>query len=314
VSTVRSELTQLRDLSIDLGFAAGWGAVKALPAPVAIRAFQLGADRAVRRNGAGVQQLRRNLRRVLGPDVGEAELQATVARAVRSYARYWLETFRLPKMDKIAASAIVEANTTGAEHIDAALAAGKGYILALPHTGNWDMAGVWLINRYQSGFTTVAERLKPESLFDRFVAYREGLGMEVLALTGSQTPPTSVLVERLKANAGVCLVADRDLSRHGVEVTFFGEHARMPGGPALLAAMTGAALIPVGLWFTDDGGWAQWIGPPIELPGTRLGDRVRAGTQALADQFAGAISRHPADWHMLQKLWTADLDPRPEVS
>ena len=85
----------------------------------------------------------------------------------------------------------------------------------------------------------------------------------------------------------------------------------MPGGPALLAARTGAPLLPVSLWFTPDGGWGQRIGAPIELPDGRLRDRVAAGTQALADAFAREIAEHPADWHMLQRLWLADLPPRP---
>jgi KDO2-lipid IV(A) lauroyltransferase len=198
--------------------------------------------------------------------------------------------------------------TVGAEHIDAALERGRGAILALPHSGNWDVAGVWLIARH-GPFTTVAERLKPESLFNRFLAYREGLGMEIIPLTGGERPPTDVLTERLRANRVVCLLADRDLSRNGVQVDFFGEPTRMPGGPSLLAATTGAALLPVHLWYTPDG-WAQTIAPPVELPEGSLRERVAYGTQCLADFFAAEIAKHPVDWHMLQKLWLADLSPR----
>jgi KDO2-lipid IV(A) lauroyltransferase len=136
--------------------------------------------------------------------------------------------------------------------------------------------------------------------------------MEVLALTGGEQPPTAVLRERLKAGGGVCLVADRDLSQHGVEVDFFGERARMPSGPALLAATTGAALLPVGLWFTPDGGWGQQIMAPVKPSADRLRDRVHTGTQQLADAFTQLISAHPSDWHMLQRLWLADL-PRSQV-
>ena len=168
--------------------------------------------------------------------------------------------------------------------------------------GNWDVAGIWLIDRYGKPFTTVAERLKPESLFDRFVAYRQGLGMEVVALTGGQRSAVSVLTERLQDGQGVCLVADRDLSSQGVEVDFFGHPARLPAGPAMLAATTGAPLLPVGLWFEGDG-WGLRIYPPIELTGARLRDRVRGATQTLADVFAADIAARPSDWHMLQKFW-----------
>ena len=208
-------------------------------------------------------------------------------------------------------SVVSRVASEGAEHIDAAVAAGRGVILALPHSGNWDVAGMWLIARGVK-FTTVAERLEPESLFDRFVRYREGLGMEIIPLSGGERAPSTILTERLQAGGCVCLLADRDLGATGVPVEFFGEATRMPPGPALLAATTGAALLPVTLHFTEDG-WGQWIGPPIEPPPGRLRDRVADATQQLADSFTDRIAVHPADWHMLQKLWLADLDPnRPE--
>lgn len=302
-------LQRTRERVTDLGYAAGWTVVKAAPHLVAERTFRSVADAATVRNGPGARQLRKNLRRVVGPDVSELRLDRLVGDGLRSYSRYWMETFRLPRMDHAEIVARTDANTTGAEHLDEAVAAGRGYVIALPHIGNWDVAGLWLIDRYKRPFTTVAERLKPESLYDRFVAYREGLGFEVLPLSGGARPPTEVLAERLRAGGGVCLLGDRDLSRNGVEVDFFGEPARMPPGPALLAAMTGAALVPVSMWFTADG-WGQRIDPPIELPEGRLADRARAGTQLVADAFAEHIAAHPADWHMLQRLWLADLKDR----
>jgi KDO2-lipid IV(A) lauroyltransferase len=197
-------------------------------------------------------------------------------------------------------------STVGAEHVDEAVAAGRGAVVALPHSGNWDVAGLWLVQRGYD-FTTVAERLKPESLFDKFLAYREGLGMEVLPLTGGTRSPMDVLTERLRAGGVVCLVADRDLSRSGIEVEFFGEKTRMPGGPARLAATTGADLLPVHLYFDSDG-WGQYIGAPVDLGDGDLRSKVQTGTQAVADVFAERIAQHPADWHMLQRLWLADLD------
>jgi lauroyl/myristoyl acyltransferase len=301
----------LREQIVGAGIAVGWSVLSNVPAAIAGRCFQAAADAATRRGGPAVRQLRMNLRRVAGQADTERELDALVAEAMRSYARYWLETFRLPKMDHAAVAARVDGQTFGTEHLDAAVQAGRGFILALPHVGNYDVAGLWLIDRYRRSFTTVAERLRPAWLFDRFVAYRQSIGMEVLALTGGEEPPTAVLTERLKAGGGVCLVADRDLSRHGVEVDFFGERARMPAGPTLLAATTGAALLPVGLWFTPDGGWGQRIMAPIEPSSGRLRDRVHTGTQQLADAFAQLISEHPSDWHMVQRLWLADLPASP---
>jgi len=289
-----------------LGYAAGWGLVKAVPTGVSRRWFDAVADAATVRNGGGARQLRKNLRRVVGPGPSELEMDELVGAALRSYSRYWLETFRLPRMDK--REVADRTLTFGGEHIDAALEAGTGAVIALPHMGNWDVAGIWLVH-HTGSFATVAERLKPESLFDRFVEYRESLGFEILPLTGGARSPLEVLRERLRENKVVCLVADRDLSRSGVQVDFFGEATRMPGGPALLAATTGAPLLSAALWFTPDG-WAQVINAPLEVPEGRLRDQVPKLTQAVAHQFETDIAAHAADWHMLQKLWLADLPPR----
>ena len=292
-------------LVTDVGYAAGWQLVRALPEPVARAAFEQGADLAVLRGGGSIDQFRRNLSRVTGPSAGPGDLDRLVRDGMRSYARYWMETFRLPAMDPARTAARVRSD--GTDNLQAAIDSGRGAVVALPHSGNWDIAGVWLVQRGYP-FTTVVERLKPESLFDKFVAYRESLGMEVLPLTGGARPALTVLKERLAAGGLVCLVADRDLSRSGVDVEFFGEPARMPAGPALLAATTGAILLPAHLHFEPDG-WAQWIGEPIDLGSGDLRRRIRTGTQTLADLFAARIAEYPADWHMLARLWLADLYP-----
>jgi lauroyl/myristoyl acyltransferase len=299
----------MRERAIGAGYSAGWSMVKAMPRGMSERTFRAVADAATVRNGGGVRQLRKNLRRVVGPTMSELRMDTLVGEALRSYSRYWLETFRLENMDHADVAEHTRVRDTEVAYIDTALERGRGVVFALPHSGNWDAAGIWLVERY-GPFTTVAERLKPESLFDRFVAYRESLGMEVIALTGGQQPPTEVLSQRLRANGRICLLADRDLSRNGIEVSFFGEPTRMPAGPALLAATTGATLIAAHPRF-DGAGWAVDFSEPVELPEGRLRERVTAATQQLADLFAAGIARYPTDWHMLQRLWLADLSPRP---
>ncbi|GGK40216.1 phosphatidylinositol mannoside acyltransferase [Nocardia camponoti] len=264
------------------------------------KVFDAGANRAVRKGGP--EQLRRNLARVLG--VAPAEVPAELMSAsMRSYARYWREAFRLPSMDHTKIDYYVD----GLEHVDAALERGNGIVFVLPHSGNWDMAGVWLIQHY-GNLTTVAERLKPESLFERFVAYRESLGFEVFPLTGGEAPPFTQLADRLRHNRIVCLMGERDLTGKGVPVDFFGERTWMPAGAAKLAIETGAALMPVHAWFTTnpDGSenWGLKTGAPLDVS-----RGVADATQQLADCFAANIAEHPADWHMLQPLWEADLSP-----
>ncbi|MDT8912433.1 phosphatidylinositol mannoside acyltransferase [Amycolatopsis sp. PS_44_ISF1] len=285
----------------ELGYSAGWSLTRRLPEPMGSLLFGLGADVAVRRGGAGVRQLRANLARVV-PQADETELDELVRQAMRSYARYWFETFRLPAMDREAVIGKVDANITGVENLDAALAEGNGAVCALPHSGNWDAAGVWLAH-HLGGFTTVVERLEPESVYRRFVSFRESLGFEIVPLTGDSAA-MRVLLKRLRENKVICLVGDRDLTASGLPVKFFGDRARMPAGPARLAATTGAALLPVGSWFTEDG-WQMRVHPRIRVTARA---EVPAATQALADVFAGDIAAHPADWHMLQKFWLSDLE------
>lgn len=287
-----------------LGYAAGWSLVKLAPAPVAGAVFRAGAEIAHRRDGAGARQLRANLARVLGPDRGPAELDDVVRRGLQSYARYWKETFRLPVIDP--ADVLDRTEVSGWEHVDAPRRSGRGVVVGLTHSGNWDASAIVFLDHLREPFTTVAERLAPESLFDRFVAYRQSLGMEVLALTGGDRPVASVLTARLRAGRCVCLLADRDLGRAAIEVRFFGEIATMPPGPMLLAATTGAALVPMNGSYTA-AGWRMEFGPEVDVPAAgRLRDRVRAGAQGLAAAFEPGIAAHPEDWHMLQPVWPAD--------
>lgn len=281
----------------DWGYAAGWRLVRAAPEIVARNAFGAGALYAAR-NG-GPEQLRKNLARVVGgvapDDVPDELMRASLA----SYARYWREAFRLPSMDH--AELGRKLSVDNIELLWSALEEGRGAVMALPHSGNWDMAGVWLVQNHGS-FATVAERLKPESLYNRFLAYRESLGFEVVPLSGGPRPPFDVLRDRLLDNGVVCLMADRDLTRTGVQVDFFGEPTRLPAGPAKLAVATGAALFPVHCWFERDR-WGMAVYPELD---TSTGD-ITTITQALADRFARNIAEHPADWHMMQPQWLSDL-------
>jgi len=282
----------------DLGYAAGWRLVRAMPEPLARSVFGAGARYIAL--GGGPEQLRRNLARVIGTT--PAEVPGSLMRAsLSSYARYWREAFRLPSMNLSKVAARLDRVFIGAEKFAAAHAAGTGAVMALPHSGNWDMAGVWLAQNYGT-FTTVAERLKPESLYDRFIEYRESLGFEVLPATGGDHPPMRILADRLRANRFVCLMADRDLSRAGVQVQLFGEPTRLPAGPAKLAIETGAPLHPAHVFY-DGPDCVVQIDDAID---TSSGD-VEQITQALANRFAVNIAAHPQDWHMLQPLWLADL-------
>jgi lauroyl/myristoyl acyltransferase len=300
----------------DTGFAAGWHAVRMLPEPAARGLFDRAGQWAAGRDGKGTRQLRANLRVVTGGTLPEPELADLTARGVRSYARYWQEAFRLPTLstERIVAGTEV----VGMEHLQKARDGGsaskpRGMVMALPHSGNWDAAGVWFIDYLGGPFMTVAERLKPESLYRRFLDYRESLGFRVVPLTGGPRPSTEVLREWLGESGVTCLLVDRNLGSGGVPVDFFGRTATMPGGAALLASQTGSALVPTVCQFTERG-WRLVFSPeiPVDGPG-RLKDRVAGAMQSVADEFAASIVRQPEDWHMLGRIW-GDVPPDPVES
>ncbi|MFC5723283.1 phosphatidylinositol mannoside acyltransferase [Streptomyces gamaensis] len=297
--TVKERKEQLTDALYGLG----WAGVKKLPEPVAVRLGQQLADLAWRRRGTGVRRLEANLARVV-PDAGPERLARLSRAGMRSYMRYWMESFRLPAWSEERVRNGF--SVAGLDHLRQGLESGRGVVLALPHMANYDLAGAWVTTTLGVPFTTVAERLKPETLYDRFVAYREGLGMEVLPHAGGSAFGT--LARRLRSGGLVCLVADRDLSSSGIPVKFFGETTKMPAGPAMLAARTGALLLPVTLWYDRSPVMQGRVHPPVELPetGTRA-EKAAVMTQQLADAFASGIAEHPQDWHMLQRLWLADL-------
>ncbi|MFF4602407.1 phosphatidylinositol mannoside acyltransferase [Streptomyces sp. NPDC001339] len=292
------------DKFTDALYALGWSTVKKLPEGAATALGRTLADTAWKRRGPGVRQLEANLARVV-PDASPQRLTELSRAGMRSYMRYWMESFRLPAwpQDRIRTAFAPE----DVHHLTDGLKSDRGVILALPHMANYDLAGVWVTTALNTPFTTVAQRLKPESLYDRFVAYRESLGMEVLPHTGGAAFGT--LARRLRAGGLVCLVADRDLSSSGVPVTFFGEQTKMPAGPAMLAVQTGAMLLPVTLWYDDTPVMRGRVYPEIEVPGTGTrAEKAARMTQQLADTFASGIADHPRDWHLLQRLWLADLE------
>jgi len=293
----------------EAAYAAGWRAVRMLPEPVGRALFAAAAEVTARRGGRGVDRLRNNLRRVVGPDLPEAALDDLVRRGLRSYLRYHLELFRLPALSR---ERILRVFHLGGEEMLAAdMASGRGAIVALPHAGNWDLAGAWVAAKGWP-LVAIAERLRPEGLFRRFVEVRERIGIEVIPLNGGARPPFDLLAERLAKGYTVALLADRDLPGRGVEVDFFGARTTMPPGPALLALRTGAPLYAADMWYEPDAAWGRLSGP-LALPPPDAGpltERIRLVTQELADRFAAGIARHPEDWHMLQRVWREPARPQ----
>ena len=291
------------DAATEWVFAAGWSITKRLPERAAYSAFEQAADALWRKRGGGIVQFERNLARV-HPDADASDLRELSRLGMRSYLRYWCDAFRLPTWSPERVTRSFEMDRC--ELMDDAMASESGALMVVNHGGNWDTAGAWGCLRY-GGLTTVAERLKPEGLYERFVAYRESLGMEILP-TG-EPDIIRVLARRLKEGRLVPLMGDRDIGRNGVAVDLFGEPASLPAGPAILALLTGSPLLPVGLWYEGTLARGRVFDPvPIPTTGTRE-EQITAITQGVAHAFEATIREHATDWHMMQPVWLADLDP-----
>jgi KDO2-lipid IV(A) lauroyltransferase len=277
-------------------YFVGWRIVRWLPEKSAYALFYKVADALVKRNGKSVQRLRSNLARTQ-PGITTLNLDLLVIDAMRSYMRYWCDTFRFPDWSS---QRVTETVSVTNEHLlMEAIVAKTGVIVALPHAGNWDHAGAYFCAKGVP-LVTVAERLKPEKLFLKFLSYRESMGMEVLPLDGRVL---DTLADRLRDGALVALVADRDLSRSGIEVDFFGAPARMPAGPALLAIRTQAPLITAFVSYSDAGVDIDFKNVLLPTAGSER-EMVQEIVQMAAVHFEDGISQHPQDWHMLQRIWT----------
>lgn len=286
----------MRDRLTVFVFRAAWIVLPRLPEAASTRLFNAVFDVLWLRNDKGVRRLQANLARVTGLDVDGDEVRQLTRRGMRSYGRYWREMFSMEGWSETDIARRLRID--GVEILDAAVASGRGVMIAGTHSGNWDLPGLWAARRY-GRITTVAERLKPEALFDAFVAKRTKYGAEILPHEGGPRPPFATLLERLRAGGVVALVSDRDLTERGVEVSFFGATARMAAGPAALARATGALLVPVGVW-NDDGVVVLHVHEPLPVD---KDEPVAEICQRLADVFASDVHAHPEDWHMLQRVW-----------
>ncbi|MFZ1486717.1 phosphatidylinositol mannoside acyltransferase [Nostocoides sp.] len=289
------------------GYRLGWAGVRALPERTAYHLFDELADLTVHRGGPRVERLRANYAKVR-PELDEAELGALVQEGMRAYLRYYCEAFRLPTLTPEDLQARVR--VAGDGPVRERLAAGQPVVCFLAHMGNWDLAGAWCCTQLGT-VVTVAERLKPEAVFREFLQFRTALGMTIIPLG-----PDSFrqLREATRGPVIVPLLADRDLTGGGLLVDFCGHQAKMAVGPAALSLTTGSALHPVSIrheWTNGRWGLVIRFHDEVRAPATGTTRAKTAEmTQACADVLGGEITRHTADWHMLQRVFADDLDER----
>ena len=273
-----------------------WKVIGILPEKTAYQLANFVSDQILRKNGKGIQRLRSNYKRVV-PSISNSALEALTKEGMRSYLRYWFDTFRLNKWSK---SRIIETTFVVRENLlRDPIETKKGCIIALPHAGNWDHAAAYFCST-GIPITAVVERLKPEAIFKKFLAYRQSIGIEAISHREKTIP---ILMERLNQGKLVALVADRDMSRNGIEVNFLGGIAKMPAGPAILAIKTGSPLVTAYIRYLNKG-IEITFDETIKLPVTGSEEeQIKIVTQSMADNFAKRIKDSPVDWHMLQRIW-----------
>jgi len=285
----------MKEKIVAWGYILAWRVLRALPEVFAYSLFDRGAQWLVKRDGKSVQRLRKNLMNVK-PEYSKAQMENLVATGMSSYMRYWCDTFRFPNWDKDRINSTV--TVTRENLLLDGIKSGRGVIVSLPHAGNWDHAGAYFCLK-GIHLVTVAERLKPERLFLEFLRYRQAMGMEVLALDSRSIV---TLAQRLREGHLVALVADRDLSKSGIDVQFFGKPSRMPAGPAGLALKTGAVFLTAFVNYTQSGIHITFDEISLPQHGTH-DEKVSNLVQESADNFERGIAGHPEDWHMLQRIW-----------
>lgn len=278
-----------------LGFKICWATAGYVPKSFRYFLANQIANITFSKKGLGVQRLIFNIARVKNLDSNDFDVLNIARKAMQSYMRYWVDMFAMTKLndDQVLNCVSVKNDT----EFKTVFKNGKGAVLAVTHSGNWDLAGSYIALKY-GGVTTVAERLRPVQLFDEFTKHRLRRRIEILPHRGGKVPPSIALDERLKSGKLIGLVSDRDMSHHGIEVDFFLHKAKMPIGAAKLAIDNNAPLIPAAI-YEGNGGTVIEFYPQID---TSSGDTNQV-TQLLARTFEEIISKNPENWHMLQKIW-----------
>ncbi len=282
-----------------------------IPVGLAVRIASVVGSVLSLRDSAARRTVERNVTTILTErSHGRAPDAALVRRYVRrnfaSYARYWAEGATLPRIDRhelLSQISIIE----GEPVLRAAMAAGNGVILALPHIGSWEWGGAYLA-ALGLPMTAVAERLEPEELFQFFVTKRNAMGLGVVPLDEGATGELSRI---LRSGGLVGLLCDRDLMGGGQPAQLFGEPVTIPKGPATLALRSGAALF-VGVVYSGPGSahYAIIEGPLNTHRADGLRKDVERVTSDIVAHLDGLIGRAPEQWHVFQPIFTSEGDAR----
>ena len=234
-----------------------------------------------------------NYAAALGREGKDPEVGRVARRAFQNYGRMLTDFLLLGSLTR--EELIKRMTIDGREHLDAALAKGRGAIMAVPHMGSWDMAGSYA-GALGYPISAVAERF-PGSLDDAVVRTRQRFGLNVITLGRSAVRG---ITQALQANAIVALLCDLEQGP-GVTVRFFGRHSVVPGGPAAIALKTGATLMPACQYATSPGHHHVHLDPPLTWAS---GETKESLMQRVVGRFEDFIKERPDQWYAFRPMFT----------
>ena len=222
-----------------------------------------------------------------------------VARAMmRSYNRMLFEFFRLPHLTRD--DLLHSIQVAGCEHLEQAVARGRGVVIACTHIGNWELAGVVLAHRGYRIHAVAGVQLT-RWLTPAVRETRAELALDTVAPEDGFRK----LLRALEHNDVVALMVDGDLFAQGMRVDLFGRELEFPSGPAVLAQRTGALIICGFCERTAPGRFRIVMEPPLD-PATFTDTRALA--TAVARTAERHIREHLDQWCIFRPLW----EPRPD--
>lgn len=243
------------------------------------------------------QAVERNLKVVL-PHATERERRRTALWTFVHGAWGYLE---LLKISRSSPQAIAHSyRFEGWDHLDAALAPGRGVIMAISHIGPSSIAGQ-LVGTRGTPTAVVVEPLRPPAMHRLIVGQREAFGVRMIPADRSAVRE---IVSMLRGGGIVGIACDRDVAGSGETFPFFGRSTRVTTAPATLARRTGAAIVPGVAYRTRPFAGTGRLGPPVEVP--RSDDPVedvREGTRRLTARIEAFIRERPEQWTVFSDVW-----------
>ena len=239
-----------------------------------------------------------NIRVITGGAVSEADLARMAKDVFRNFAKYLVDFFRFSKIDEEYMKKFIKVD--GLENIDKGLAGGKGVIALSAHIGNWELGG-FVLSSLRNPMKAVVLTHQNKLINDFFTRQRSIGNMRPVEIGISLRSCYNVL----KDNGLLALLGDRDFSRNGFRIDFFGKNTLIPKGPAVFSSRIGSCIVPTFMIREEDDTFRLIIEPPI-FP--REGQNSEAAAIELAKEYTSVIEsyvrRYPTQWYMFREVWS----------